>query len=126
LIDEKRAPRPQWWFKAIHYARRLQEAAQFGVPGTIKWREEQIVSLRKLHDEWQPRDALAIFRRMLGPKSEKVMKLEADIVKLAAKLAELHRLEPVFKTFVQEANDWTKGRDPWMQMLPADIAQLDA
>ncbi len=125
LIDEKRAPRPQWWFKAIHYAKRLQDAAQLGVPGALKWREEQIVSLRKLHHEWQPNDALAIFRRMLGPKSEKVTKLEADIVKSAARLAELHRLEPAFKTFVREVNEWTKGRDPWMRMLPADIAQLD-
>jgi len=45
-------------------------------------------------------------------------------VKLAARLAELHRLEPVFQDVRPEANAWTKGRDPWMQMLPADIAQL--
>ena len=41
LINEKRAPRPQWWFMAVHYAKRLQEAARLGVPNATKWRTEQ-------------------------------------------------------------------------------------
>jgi Domain of unknown function (DUF1963) len=54
-----------------------------------------------------------------------VTKLEADIAKAEAKLAELRSLEPVFRTFVQETSDWTKARDPWSPMRPADIEQLD-
>ena len=36
LIDEKRAPRPQWWFMAVHYAKRLQEAARVSVPAAVE------------------------------------------------------------------------------------------
>jgi hypothetical protein len=125
LIDEKRAPRPQWWFMAVHYAARLQEAARFGVPGVTKRRQDNLAIFRKLLDEVQPKDALAVFRRMLGPKSEKVTKLKADLANAEAKLAELRALEPAFRTFVQETSDWTKDRDPWSSMRPADIEQLD-
>ena len=51
LIDEKRAPRPQWWFMAIHYAKRLQEAARLGVPNATKCRQNNIAAYRKRLDE---------------------------------------------------------------------------
>lgn len=126
LIDAKRAPRPQWWFTAIHYAKRLKEAVRLGVPSVTKFRQDNIDTLRNQLAKLQPNDALAIFRRMLGPKSPKVAAYGADIAKAEARLADLRRLEPAFKTFVQEAGDWTKGRDPWGLMLSTDIADLDA
>lgn len=125
LIDARRAPRPQWWFMAIHYARRLEEAVRLGIPSVTKYRQDNIATYRKLLAEAQPNDVLAVFRRMLGPKNPKAAALEADIAKAEAKLAELRRLEPAFKGFVQETGDWTSGRDPWARMLPADIADLD-
>ena len=41
LINEKRAPRPQWWFMAVHLAKRLQDAIRLGVPDATKFRHEQ-------------------------------------------------------------------------------------
>jgi cell division protein FtsB len=125
LVDAHRASRPQWWFTAIQYAARLQEATRLGVPAAMKYRQDNVAVYRKLLDKLQPTDALAAFRRMLGPKRADATKLEADIAKAEAKLAELRRLEPVFRTFVQETSDWTKARDPWSPMRPADIEQLD-
>jgi hypothetical protein len=78
----------------------------------------------------QPRDALATFRRMLGPKpadkNADVAKLEASIAEMEAKLEELRRLEPSFWQFVKETTAWAEGRDPWSLMQPADLEHLDA
>jgi hypothetical protein len=130
LINEKRAPRPQWWFMAVHYAKRLQEAAVRGVKGAAKWRLDSIEKCRKRIAELQPRDALATFRRMLGPKpadkNADVAKLEASIAEMEAKLEELRRLEPSFRQFVKETTAWAEGRDPWSLMQPADLEHLDA
>ena len=126
LIDEKRAPRPQWWFMAVHYAKRLQEAARLGVPNATKWRLDNIAAYRKRIDELQPKDALAVFRRMTSPKSADVTKLEAEIAKAEAELAKLGQLEVTFKQFVEETSNWARDRDPWSLMQPADVAQLDA
>jgi hypothetical protein len=130
LINEKRAPRPQWWFMAVHYAKRLQEAAVRGVKGAAKWRLDSIEKCRKRIAELQPRDALATFRRMLGPKpadkNADVAKLEASIAEMEAKLEELRRLEPSFWQFVKETTAWAEGRDPWSLMQPADLEHLDA
>jgi len=106
--------------------KRLKEAVRLGVPSVTKFRQDNIDTLRNQLAKLQPNDALAIFRRMLGPKSPKVAAYEADIAKAEARLADLRRLEPAFKNFVQEAGDWTKGRDPWGLMLATDIADLDA
>ena len=126
LIDEKRAPRPQWWFMAIHYAKRLEEAARLGVPSATKWRLDNIAAYRKRLNELQPKDALAVFRRITSPKSADVTKLEAEIAKVEAELAKLGQLEVTFKQFVEETSNWTRGRDPWSLMQPADVAQLEA
>jgi len=56
LIDEKRAPRPQWWFMAIHYAKRLQEAARLGVPASTKRRTDNIAAYRRRLAALQPKD----------------------------------------------------------------------
>ena len=126
LINQKRAPRPQWWFMAVHYAKRLQEAARLGVPNATKHRLNNIAAYRKRIDELQPKDALAIFRRIASPKSGDVTKLEADITRTEAELEKLRQLEVPFKQFVDEASNWTRDRDPWSLMQPADVAQLDA
>ena len=126
LIDEKRAPRPQWWFMAIHYAKRLREAARLGVPGATKWRNDNIAAYRKRLNALQPKDVLAVFRRMTSPKSADVTKLEAEIAKAEAELAKLGPLEVAFKQFVEEASNWVQGRDQWSPMQPADVEQLDA
>jgi Domain of unknown function (DUF1963) len=89
LIDQKRAPRPQWWFMAVHYAKRLQEAARLGVPMAAKWRLDNIAAYRKRINELQPKDVLAVFRRITGPKSADVTKLEAEMAKAEAELAKL-------------------------------------
>jgi hypothetical protein len=124
LIQEKRAPRPQWWFMAVHFAKRLQEAARLGEPTATKWRMDSIAAYRKRLNELQPRDALAVFRRMTNPKSEDVTKLEAEIARVEAELAKLPRLEVAFRQFVEEVSDWTRGRDPWSLMAPADVEHL--
>jgi hypothetical protein len=126
LIDEKRAPRPQWWFMAIHYAERLQEAARLGMPSATKRRTDNIAAYRRRLNELQPKDALAVFRRITGPKSADVTKLEAEIAKAEAELAKLGQLEVTFKQFVEEASNWTQGRDPWSVMQPAEVEQLQA
>jgi hypothetical protein len=126
LIDARRAPRPQWWFMAIHNASRLEEAVRSSVANAMKRRQDNLVIFREQLAKLQPNDALAIFRRMLGPKDPKAAALEAEIAKVEAMLADLHRLQPAFKSFVQETRDWTRGRDPWALMPPADIADLDA
>jgi len=126
LIDKKRAPRPQWWFMAVHYAKRLQEAVRLGVPGATKWRLDNIAAYRRRLNELQPKDALAVFRRLTSPKSADVTKLEAEIAKVEAELAKLGQLEVTFKQFVEEVSDWTRGRDPWSLMQPADVEQLEA
>ena len=126
LIDQKRAPRPQWWFMAVHYAKRLQEAAQLGVPNATKHQLNNIAAYRKRIDELQPKDALAVFRRITSPKSGDVTKLEAEIAKVETEIAKLGQLEVSFKKFVGEASIWTRDRDPWSLMQPDDVAQLDA
>jgi Domain of unknown function (DUF1963) len=126
LINQKRAPRPQWWFMAVHFAKRLQEAARLGVPVASKWRRDTIAAYRKRLNELQPKDALAVFRRMTSPKSPDVIKLEAEIVKAETELAKLAPLQVTFERFVEEVSDWTKGRDPWTLMEPADVEHLDA
>ena len=126
LINQKRAPRPQWWFMAVHYAKRLQEAARLGVPNATKHRLNNIAAYRKRINELQPKDALAIFRRMASPKSGDVTKLEADITRTEAELEKLRLLEVPFKQFVDEASNWTRDRDPWSLMQPVEVAQLDA
>jgi Domain of unknown function (DUF1963) len=125
LVDAHRAPRPLWWFAAIQYAKRLQEAVRLGVPAVMKWRRDNIAVLSKQLDRLQPRDVLAILRRMLGPKCANAVKLEEDIAKGKAKLGELRQLEPAFKTFVQDTIEWVEGHDPWSLMRPPDIEQLD-
>lgn len=126
LLDEKRAPRPQWWFMAVHFTKRLQEAVQFGVPNATKFRQNNIAAYRKRIADLQPKDALAIFRRTTTPKSADVTKFEAEIAKIEAELAKLGQLEAAFKQFVEETSNWTRGRDPWSLMQPADVEQLDA
>jgi hypothetical protein len=125
LIDEKRAPRPQWWFAAIHYARRLQEAVRLGIPGTTKRRMDNLVAYRRGLDALQPKDALAVFQRMINPKSAEVVKFDAEIAKAEAELAKLGQLEAPFKQFVEETSNWTQDRDPWSLMQPADVEQLE-
>ena len=126
LINQKRAPRPQWWFMAVHYAKRLQEAARLGVPNATKHRLNNIAAYRKRINELQPKDALAIFRRITSPKSGDVTKLEAEIAKVETEIAKLGQLEVTFKQFVDEASNWARDRDPWSLMQPDDVAQLDA
>ncbi len=126
LINEKRAPRPQWWFMAVHLVKRLREAIRLGVPGATKWRMDNIAAYRKRIADLQPKDALAIFRRMTTPKSADVTKFEAEIAKIEAELANLSQLEAAFKQFVEETSNWTRDRDPWSLMQPADVEQLDA
>ena len=126
LIDAKRAPRPQWWFMAVHFSKRLQDAVRFGVPNATKFRQNNISAYRKRLADLQPNDALAIFRRIVNPKSADVTKLEAEITKIEAELAKLGQLEVAFKQFVEETSDWTQGRDPWSLMQPADVEQLEA
>jgi hypothetical protein len=63
---------------------------------------------------------------MTGPKSPDVTTLEAEIAKAEAEIAQLARLEVTFTQFVEEVSDWTKGRDPWSLMPPADRDQLDS
>jgi len=126
LIDEKRAPRPQWWFMAIQYAKRLRDAARLGVASATKRRNDNIAAYRKRLNELQPKDALAIFRRMTSPKSTDVTKLEAEIAKTEAELATLGQREVGFRQFVEEASNWARERDPWSLMQPAEVEQLDA
>jgi hypothetical protein len=124
LLDEKRAPRPQWWFMAIHLTKRLQEAIRFGVPVATKWRQDKIAAYRKRLTDLQPKDALAVFRRITAPKSADVTQLEAEIAKIETELAKLAQLEAAFRQFVEETSNWSRGRDPWNLMQPADVAQL--
>lgn len=126
LIGEKRAPRPQWWFMAVHFTKRLQEAIRLGVPSATKWRQDNIAAYRKRLADLQPKDALAVFRRLTSPKSADATKLEAEIAKVEAELAKLGQLEVTFKQFVEGVSDWTRGRDPWNLMQPADVEQLEA
>ena len=53
-------------------------------------------------------------------------KLEAEIAKIETELAKLGQLEVAFKQFVEEASNWTRDRDPWSLMQPADVEQLEA
>jgi Domain of unknown function (DUF1963) len=126
LMEQKRAPRPQWWFMAVHYAKRLEEAARLGVPSATKWRLDNIAAYRKRLNELQPKDALAVFRRITSPKNADVTKLEAEISKVEAELAKLGQLEVTFKQFVDETSNWARDHDPWSLMQSADVAQLDA
>jgi uncharacterized protein YwqG len=63
---------------------------------------------------------------MISSKDPDVVKLEAEIAKVEAELVKLGRLEVPFKQLVAETNDWTRGRDPWSLMQPADVEQLEA
>ncbi len=126
LINEKRASRPQWWFMAVHFTKRLQEAIRLGVPSAMKWRLDNIAAYRRRLAASQPKGVLAVFRRITSPKSAEVTTLEAEIGKIEAELAKLDQLEITFKQFVEETSNWTRGRDPWSLMQPADVAQLAA
>jgi Domain of unknown function (DUF1963) len=126
LVEEKRAPRPQWWFAAIHYAKCLQDAVRLGIPGATKRPQDNLAALRKRLDVLQPKDALAVFRRMISPKSANVAKFEEDIAKAEGDLARLRQLEVAFKSFVEQTRKWTEGRDPWSLMQSEDVLQLQA
>ena len=126
LINQKRAPRPQVWYMAVHFAKRLQEAVRLGVPLATKWRMDSIAAYRKRLDELQPKHALAVVRRLTSPKSPDVTNLEAQIAKTEAEIAKLGPLEVAYRRFAEEVSDWTKGRDPWAQMEPADTEHLEA
>ena len=127
LISEKRAPRPQWWFMAVHYAKRLRKAVQAGIPDASKFRQNNLAAYRKRLDLLQPpRDMRAVFGRKRGPKSKDEIALEADIARTEAELADLRRLEPAFVNFVEETSSWVQGRDPWALMDAADLDQLKA
>jgi len=111
---------------AVHYAKRLHEAARLGVPAATKWRMDNIAAYRKRLQELQPKNALALFRRVTGPKSPEVTKLEAEIARVEADVAKLGPLEVRFKQFVDDVSKWTQGRDPWALMEPAEVEHLDA
>ncbi len=111
---------------AIQYAKRLRDAARLGVASATKWRNDNIAAYRKRLNDLQPRDALAIFRRMTSPKSADVTKLEAEIAKTEAELATLGQREVGFRQFVEEASNWARERDPWSLMQSAEVEQLDA
>lgn len=126
VIDARRAPRPNWWFMAIHYAKRLREALQISVPSATKYRLEKIAGYRKKIAAVQPNSGLAVFKRMFGQSTPEVAKLEAEIVKVEAELAQLAGKERSFAAFVEDTQAWTRDRDPWARMQSADIAELDA
>jgi hypothetical protein len=130
LINAKRAPRPMWWHSALHFVSKLDEAAKLRVPLVSKTKREYLEAdrnkLRLLH----PKGVLASLGRMIGgsdkEKAKELADVEARVASTEAALAELSRLEPVFRDFVQETSDWCGGRDPWSFMTPADIEQLKA
>jgi hypothetical protein len=126
LIDAKRAPRPQWWFMAVHFAKRLQDAIRLGVPNATKFRQNNIAAYRKRLADLQPKDTLSFFRRTTTPKNADATKFEAEIAKNEAELAKLGQLEAAFKQFVEETSSWVRDRDPWNLMQPADVAELEA
>jgi hypothetical protein len=126
VVNEKRAPRPQWWFMAVHLTKRLEEAARLGVLTAAKWRQDSIAAYRKRLDELQPKDAMAFLRRLTSPKSPDVAKLEGEIARVEAELAQLGPLEVRFKQLIDEVSGWTRDRDPWSLMGAADVEQLEA
>ena len=124
LLNEKRAPRPQWWVMAVHYAKRLRRALQLGVPSVLKLSQDDLAVYRKRLDQIQPKETRGFFGRKRGPKGEDEIGIEADIARTEAKLAAIRQLVPAFEAFVEEASAWAEGHDSWAQMEPEDIEQL--
>jgi len=124
LVSEKRAPRPQWWFMAVHYVKRLQEAVRLGVPNASAFRQKNLAAYRKRLDELQPKESRGIFGRKSAPKGNDVVAIEASIAKTEAELVDVRRLAPVFEAFVREVAAWAEGRDPWTLMADADVEEL--
>ena len=124
VIDEKRAPRPQWWHSAIYYCSCLRLAVRLGVPLAAKSTREALERDRRKLDELQPSGLLASLRRSLHGPSKEAAEIEARIAASETRLEELGRQERDFQRFVDEATEWTKGRDPWEFMPPADTEKL--
>ena len=98
LIDEKRAPRPQWWFMAIHYAKQpAGRSPPRRCPLPTKLRQDNLAAFRKRLDALQPKDKPAVFRRMRSPKRGCERSMKEDIAKAEADLAKLGQLEAPFK-----------------------------
>ena len=123
-IDEKRAPRPQWWQSAIYYCNCLRLAGRLGIPLASKHIRDALERDRQKLDALQPKSLLAGLRRSLQGASKEAPGIEARIAANQAELAKLGDQEREFRRFVEEAGEWTKGRDPWELMPPADTEKL--
>ena len=125
MIEEKRrAPRPQWWHSAIYYCDCLRLAVRLGIPLASKHIREALERDRQKLDELQPKSLLASLRRSLQGTSKEVAEIEARIAANQAQLEKLGNEEREFRRFVEEATEWTKGRDPWEFTPPADTQKL--
>jgi hypothetical protein len=124
VIDEKRAPRPQWWQSAICFCDCLRLAVRLGVPLASKHIREALERDRRKLDGQQLKSLLASLRRSLHGPSKEAEEIEARIAANEAELEKLGDQEREFRRFVDEAAEWTKGRDPWQFMPPADTGKL--
>jgi len=123
-IDEKRAPRPQWWQSAIHYCDCLGLAVRLGVPLASKHIRDALERDRRKLDELQPKSLLASLRRSLQGTGKEAAEIEVRIAANQAQLEKLDEQEREFRRFVDEVAEWTKGHDPWEFMPPADTEKL--
>jgi hypothetical protein len=123
-IDEKRAPRPQWWRSAIFYSDCLRLAARRGVLLASKHIREALERDRRKLDELQPKSLLAGLRRSLHGTSPEAAEIATRIAANEAQLEKLGDQEREFRRFVDEAREWTKGRNPWEFMPPAEAEKL--
>ena len=124
VIIEKRSPRPQWWYSAIHYAGCLSEAQRLGVPQVYKVKLDWLEADRKKLAQLQPKGMLAAFRKTVEGKSKDVIDAEARVAVKEAEIAKLKVLEGEFLTFVDDVVAWTKGRDPWSFMDRGDCERF--
>lgn len=126
VVNDKRAPRPQWWYSAIYYSQCLQEAARSGVPPALKRRQERLEFSRKELSKLQPKGTLATLMERINGKSKQLDEAAARVARDEAELAQLTAMESDFRRFVDDTADWTKGHDPWAFMETADAERLES
>lgn len=126
LINEKRAPHPQWWHSALQFASDLERAATLRVPQASMSLRDELEADRAKLARLRPGGALDAIWRMVDGKGKERSELEARIASNEAKLAEQRSLETAFQQFVRETSAWAGGRTPWSFMTPAEIEQLNA
>jgi Domain of unknown function (DUF1963) len=123
LID-KRKPRPKWWHMASLFCVGLNLDAGRSLEDVTRYHQNNINSLSQELNTLKPTRISALFGKLSGSESTKIVALEKRIDRAKQEVAKTVALEPAFKSFVEETNRWASNHDSFQLMEEADFHKL--